>query len=464
MLDEIGKILMGEGLVREGWANDMREWGERVALYRRYYEGDHRVYLTDVMQKLLQSNEGFQDNYCELVVNTMTDRLQLSGVGSDDEAANDWAGEVMRRNRFDALQLDVHQAVIRDGDTFVLVEYDEAKGAVAVHHEEAFDGVEGMMVVYGRKRREIVAAVKIWHEVEGRRVNVYYVDRVAKYLIRDAEEDSGDGGKLEPIGEDVKWLPGRVPVVHFKNRAGSRDLTGVSEIKAAIPLNDALNRTLVSMVMTSELTAFPLRVAKGFTPPATLEPGMWVTIGAEGIDKDMQVDAFTLEAGGITSLIEQCEMLIDQIGTVTLTPLPSLSGSASASGEALKERKDGLVGKVQRAQTRLGNAWEDMLALASVVHNTFSVSQINSDAMWDARWRDAQVRNDVEVIQNAVAVRDAVGEREFLRLIGGVFGYTDDKIEAIMAERDVEQANSLAALGGNLPGFDMFQVPRPGVN
>lgn len=462
MLAEIEKLLAVAGLVRVGWADDMREWGERVALYRRYYEGDHRVYLNDVMREMMQSGEGFQDNYCELVVNTMTDRLQVQGIGSGDEAADDWAGELMRRNRFDALQLDVHQSVIRDGDSFVLVEYEEG-GGVRFYHEEAWDGVEGMMVVYGRKRREIVAAVKVWHEVEGRRVNIYYGDRVEKYLIKDADEDSGDAGKLERMDE-VAWLPGRVPVIHFKNRAGSRDMLGVSEIKAAIPLNDALNRTLVSMVMTSELTAFPLRVAKGFAPPALLEPGMWVTIGAEGISADMQVDAYTLPPGEIKSLINQCEMLIDQIGTVTLTPLPSLAGASSASGEALKERKDGLVGKVMRAQTRIGNAWEDMLSMASVVHNAYDVARVDEAVVWDARWKDAQVRNDVDVIANAVAVRDAVGEREFLRLIGTVFGYTDDKIDAVMAERQVEQSASLAALGGNLPGFDNFRVPSPGVN
>jgi hypothetical protein len=37
------------------------------------------------------------------------------------------------------------------------------------------------------------------------------------------------------------------------------------------------------------------------------------------------------------------------------------------------------------------------------------------------------VRNDVEVIDNAVKVRDDVGQREFLRLIGSVFGYDEQK-------------------------------------
>jgi len=224
-----------------------------------------------------------------------------------------------------------------------------------------------------------------------------------------------------------------------------------------VPLQDALNRGLMSMEMTAELTAFLIRVAKGFEPPAEVSPGMWITIGAEGLSNDQVADAFTLEPGGIVPFIDQANHLIEQIATISRTPLPTTLGGDSASGEALKQRESGLLAKVRKAQVKVGNAHEDLMRMAVVLHNTFSGTRAPV-SNWRCVWRDAQVRNEAQMIQNALAVRDIVGERETLRLIAEVYGYGMGKQEEIQQEKQAQTAQAMSALAGSLPGFDNFNV------
>lgn len=457
MLDEIAKHL--GAMVTETWASDVQTWGKQVARYRRYADGDHDAKLSKEMMAMLRIQAGesqFNDNYCDLVVQAMAERLSVTGVEGDDPAATEWATDVMQDNRFDTLQMDVHESAIRDGDTFVMVTYDNQAGGVRLVHEPAYDGVVGMIPVYDRTKSRLVAAVKIWQEptaasADNKRANIYFEDRIERYDV---------GQALRAI-ETVPWVDQAgqalgVPVTHFKHQSKSRQERGISALKGTIPLQDALNRTLVSMVMMSELGAFQIRIARGFSPPANLSPGMWVIIGEDGLTTDQVADASTLPQGEIAPYIAQAEFLVRQIGVTTQTPLPEFMGGDNQSGEALKQRETGLVGKVETFQTRGGNVWEDTFMLGVRIQQAFGVVQPPAVERFYCRWKPAQVRNEAQTIANAVAVRDAVGEREFLRLIAGVFGYDEAKIDTIMQEKAAEASARLLALAGNLPGFGQF--------
>jgi hypothetical protein len=456
--------MLPKTLVRDEWLTETDDWGDRVKLFRDYYDGNHRSKLTGNMKRMLRisgdAHDQFNENYCGLVVDTYADRLLVERMQGDSDEATDWATELMDANRFDGLQMDIHEATIRDGDTFVLLEYDNETDRVVFSHEPCWDGETGMIAVYDRRLKNILIAVKVWYEGldDARRVNFYYPDRVEKY-IGDA---SGSG--MQPYTDDstdergiAEWLPGVVPVIHYRNRMRTMTQYGISELASVVPLQDALNRGLMSMVMTAELTAFLIRVAKGFEPPAEVSPGMWITIGAEGLSNDQVADAFTLEPGGIVPFIDQANHLIEQIATISRTPLPTTLGGDSASGEALKQRESGLLAKVRKAQVKVGNAHEDLMRMAVVLHNTFSGTRAPV-SNWRCVWRDAQVRNEAQMIQNALAVRDIVGERETLRLIAEVYGYGMGKQEEIQQEKQAQTAQAMSALAGSLPGFDNFNV------
>ena len=463
MLSTIYEMLP-KTLVRDEWLVETDDWGDRVKLFRDYYDGNHRSKLTGNMKRMLRisgdAHDQFNENYCGLVVDTYADRLLVERMQGDSDEATEWATELMDANRFDGLQMDIHEATIRDGDTFVLLEYDNETDRVVFSHEPCWDGETGMIAVYDRRLKNILIAVKVWYEGldDARRVNFYYPDRVEKYIA----DESGYG--MQPYVDDstdergiAEWLPGVVPVIHYRNRMRTMTQYGISELASVVPLQDALNRGLMSMVMTAELTAFLIRVAKGFEPPAEVSPGMWITIGAEGLSNDQVADAFTLEPGGIVPFIDQANHLIEQIATISRTPLPTTLGGDSASGEALKQRESGLLAKVRKAQVKVGNSHEDLMRVAVLLHNTFSATRAPiSD--WRCVWRDAQVRNEAQMIQNALAVRDIVGERETLRLIAEVYGYGMGKQEEIQQEKQAQTAQAMSALAGSLPGFDNFNV------
>lgn len=451
-------------LVRDEWLTETDDWGDRVKLFRDYYDGNHRSKLTGNMKRMLRisgdAHDQFNENYCGLVVDTYADRLLVERVQGDNDDASMWAYELLERNRWDGLQMDIHEATARDGDTFVLLEYDSDRDRVMFSHEPCWDGETGMIVVYDRRLKNIEVAVKVWYEGldDARRVNFYYPDRVEKYVA----DESGYG--MQPYTDDstdergvAEWLPGVVPVVHYRNRQRTMTQYGISELASVVPLQDALNRGLMSMVMTAELTAFLIRVAKGFEPPAEVSPGMWITIGAEGLTNDMVADAFTLEPGGIVPFIDQANHLIEQIATISRTPLPTTLGGDSASGEALKQRESGLLAKVRKAQVKLGNSHEDLIRLAVLLHDTFAPTRA-PDSDWRCVWKDAQVRNEAQMIANALAVRDIVGDREVLRLIGEVYGYGMEKQDEIIKEKQTASLNAMTALAGSLPGFDNFSI------
>jgi hypothetical protein len=255
----------------------------------------------------------------------------------------------------------------------------------------------------------------------------------------------------------VQWVnaqgqPIGVPVIPFVNRAKTRLTTGTSEIASVIPGQDALNRTLVSMVMTSELSAFQLKVAVGFEPPASVAPGDIIKIAEGGLPEGQKVDMFTLEQAQLVPFISQAQFLIDQIGTISQTPLPGQMGGDSASGEAIKQRETGLVGKIKRFQIKGGNAWEDVLSLAANIQNAFGTTSAPRVGRWVCRWQDAESRNDAEVVANVKLMRELMGDEQALREVAGVFGWDETQIQKIMAQKSMQMVNALASL----PSFESF--------
>lgn len=459
MLEAIQARLMAAGMVLpQTWISDIEQWGQNVALYREYAEGNHRAKLTKEMREMLRisdaRNDQFSLNYCDLVVQRMNDRLVVTGVEGDGDDASAWSADVLTANRFDGLQMDVHEATIRDGITFVMATFNNDTQQVVLAHELAWDGDTGLIPVYDRMGKRIAAAVKVWYEGSlSRRVNIYYADRVEKYdadtggalLVHADEVDDGDGESVVPW-MDAQRRPIGVPVIPFVNRAKTRLTTGTSELASIIPVNDSLNRTLVSMVMTSELSAFQIKIALGFEPPANVTPGMWVVVAAGGLPDGQKADAKVLEQAQIVPFISQAQFLIDQIGTISQTPLPGQMGGDSASGEAIKQRETGLVGKVRRFQIKGGNAWEDVLALAANVQNAFGRTGAPKSTRWVCRWKDAEIRNDAEVIKNVKDTRDLMGDEQALREVAGVFGWDETQIQRIMAQKQRATVNALAAL------------------
>lgn len=499
-------------LVGDNWAERQEEQAEKVKLFREYYDGDHRADMTPEMKTMLRVDgrtKHFNANFCEMVVDSLTDRLKVSSidavipeaddvvdgetVGEDqpDEAnepqkmAQKWVDNLLDVNRFDGLMLDVHDASPRDGDAFVMVEYDNDMKSSKMAFEPAYDGDFGMIVVYDRMKKNIEAAVKVWWEMGHQYVNIYRPGHIERYKAVMADKEDGVAGNMQPVKEQelrlesrptpagvavnedgyLAWMDGSdplgVPVVPFPWNKSGRKEHGTSALASSIPLNDALNRSMHSMVMVAELTAFATAVSKGIEIPPGLTPGMSLHIGLGEVIAALggqsaadpsavaavmnALDVKRIEPGTISPFIEQATFLIDLIAMISRTPVRTLMGGSTQSGEALKQREVGLLGKVKKAHTRLGNAWEDAVAMAHKLESVFATKKPPEILRFTCRWDDPEVRNDDEYIKTVKEVADYVSEKETLRLVGKVYDYDDKKIMAILKEKreDSESSNGL---------------------
>lgn len=432
----------------DGWIADQQLRGEKVQLFRDYADGSHHATMTPEMRSLLRvgnNDAAFTLNRLDNVIQTVVDRLEVQRIEDTAANATDWIEGLLNKNRFDALSLEVHEAAIREADSFIVVDYDNESQEVRLTHEPAYDGVAGMLVLYEkRSRSEITAAIKVWHVTSNggniadtMRVNVYYPDRIEKFI-------SDNGQQLKPFIDDstdangvARWVmpdgqPIGIPVVHFKNKSQPYDNYGRSEIDDAVPLNDALNRMLHSLIVSAELTAFRNLVAKGFQPPAGLTPGAWIVIGGEGLSADAVADVSVLEAGDISPYIDASKFLIQQIDEVTRTPNPETMGSSVSSGEALKQREIGLLGKVKRAQISFGNSWEDVVAVSYKVQSAYGEAPPKYSYL-TTQWRSPEIRNISEAVKNALALQPLIGREAAIRLLSKDFDFSEDQIQAMLA-------------------------------
>ncbi len=453
---------------------DIELRAKNVKSFRDYYDGDHPVNLTAEMRKMLnlaKSGGEFNDNYAQIIVDTMSDRILLENIEADTEQASSWAEEVLDDNDIDDLQSDIHEATIRDGETFLMVSWDNDEKRVVLTHELAYDGISGMLALYkSADIAEMAAAIKIWNITSENgsitdtvRINVYYPDRITKWVSKDGagytpftEDASAPNGEAMWIGSDGQPLG--IPVVHFKNRG--RKNQGLSELANMIPLQDVLNRLLHSIVSTSELDAFRIKWVIGAAPPKGVAPGMVYEIGQNGAPPD-QLNAVRVgewAAGQVAPQLEVARWITGEIGKITRTPAPEFGANDNASGESLKQREIGLIGKVKRFFVKAGNAWTRALDMAWKVQETFGQTP-PAYKRFKSKWQDPEIRNDQVLVDNAGKLREIQGERETLRMLAPYRHWTEDDIDRIIEEKRNEKVKTLAATASTFPRYGKFELP-----
>lgn len=428
------------------WVTTVDIWSKRVKLFREYHEGKHRSTITTEMAQLLRIDQTdvldrLNANYMQKVTDAMNDRLIVSELSVGDEFGQAWVDTLLEDNRWDELQIDLHESYIIDGDTFVMVSWDEEMGSVKLTQEEAYNGDWGVIPIYSRSdRRRMHAAVKVVGVGDDAyKVWVYHRDRVEVYMADDS------AGQMTPYVEEgmdshVMPYPADVfPLVHYANRKNKSTGLGCSELLNAVPLNDVINRTIQSMVAASELSAFQIMYVIGAEADADVTPGMIMNIGKEGIDKDSYYmpQVGTLTQNSPVPFLEVIDSMIDKISDVTSTPIHL--GGSSQSGEALKQREIALLAKLRRAMVKIGNRHEDMVKLASRVARVYGVGGAPVIDRASVGWMDAQVRNDDDIVTNAEKTYKVTNDVQlYLENVTPVYGWSEDERTDIL--RRIQQS------------------------
>ena len=411
-------------------------------LFRGYYRGEQKSLVTDRMKEFIKQELTFRDNFCDVVVDVMAERLNVLGF---DSGGNDELSQLMwewwQQNRMDLTQKIVHTEAIMLGDAYVMVDWDGENSRPRFQYQDP----EMMLAHYNSGTRRLDMISKKWVEQPTlddpklTRLNLYYPDRIEKYAER-----SGTWRQYQDEGEEswpTPWVnkqgrPLGIPVFHFKNRALSDDY-GSSELADIIPLQDLLNKTLIDLTQVMDVQAFRQRWTLGIIPPAQFDvtPGAVWSLTADN-EGGAQVGEF--EGASTEGILRVMETLIQHIAGQSRTPqhLFHISGNYP-SGEALKTAEAGLVKKVEERQVNFGNAWEDMMQMAVKLDILYgSGSDANLESILSTSWDDPETRNELQMLQGLqIKLELGVTKHQIYRELG----YTQVQVDQMDIDREEER-------------------------
>lgn len=444
---------------------------DRIVAYREYYEGEHDTQLTERQRRYLQLKIGeeFRANYCPIVVDTLAERLTLTGFQTaEDQASLLW--QWWKANRMDHWQTVIHTTAIRDGDCYLLVAFDSEAQRPTLTFEPAYDGREGMKALYtAGKRGQVKVAFKRWKDDNGNaRLNLYYADRIEKYIrYQQGNQTTGAPAwtQYRPDPSDPWPIPWRnpagyplgVPICHFRNNDRGYNY-GSSELRDIIPMQNALNKGIIDLVAAADTTAFRVYWMLGDDPSGLeIQPGSWVFSTKPPTGED-GVSTGYFPGEDLSPLIAFKDQFAVEIARISRTPISyfQISGHRPAEG-TLKQEESGLVAKAKNRQVSFGNVWEDAMEIARRLWNTFGdvettslegqlIGTLDERAAIESQWADPQSRNEKELLET-LKLKAELGVP--LETLWAEMGYTAEEINRLRAQRG-EELQSTSNVGGEL--------------
>jgi hypothetical protein len=351
--------------------------GRRSAAYQRrndYLNGNHPLGFASpkFRDAFGRTFEAFAYNRCNVVVDAHADRLQIAGFTLAGAKENDPIAKdlemVWQANRMDVQEGQIEREQFGLGDAWLVVEMDPATGIPLMWPQEA----DSVRVRYSYERPgHVIMAAKRWVDDEGnRRITLYFEDRVERYIsgrVIGALEGFGDAGQAYTLidgdeGTVVQPITDTVPVFHFANNAPIGRY-GISELQDVIPLQDALNKTLLDMMVAMEFAAYPQRYM--------------IDIAQNGQGHDAAVAAFQT---GINRILELYSVTGEDGERVT--PTVGQFAAANIKGfEDAAEFLDKLISRVSRVPVH-------HLQMTSSFPN--GISQRMADAQFARKMTDRQ--------------------------------------------------------------------------
>jgi hypothetical protein len=452
-------------------ANDFLKWlaqeaQERTAkyrMYREYYDGEHDVQLTARQRKYLQvgSEQEFSANYIPIVVDGLANRLLVKEFDGDNEKLiNEW----WTMGNMDSHQHAVHVSAIRDGDSYLMVDWDPIEERPIFVPHIAYDGRGGVTVHYSDEQLAPIAATKRWWIEFGpmagkmRRMNIYYPERIERYY---ASDNSGEWGWLPYTGDGYEavlpWVnektgePIGIPLIHFTNR--SRGMRyGVSEMEPGIPMQNALNKAVVDLLAAADASGFRIMVMVGDDADGVqVSPGMFIN----SLKHASEVNVSAIPGEPMRPLIEVVDSFVQRIGQVTDTPLSYFQQSGQMASEGTHEKhEDRMLVKCRVSSVEFGASWVKAMNQAISTANAFSSMSVKPGAL-KAVWEDFDTRKTTEKLkEKAEIMQIMVMSGASIEQAALVAGFTDReakmlakidmtmdpmRVQALMAQLPVNQ-------------------------
>lgn len=434
------------------WALAEQRAKKRLARYKKvrdYYDGKHNMAFAQERFATVFGERFWEitDNLCPAVVDTVADRLTITGfsssavrrrtvqgqeVVSDPLGSQAWA--IWTRNRMRQRSNEVHRESLLTGDGYAIVWPDE-NGRAAIWPQLA----DEMVVEYSELRPgELVRGGRVWRQADGRmRVTLYYPDKIERYISDRTRTPGSVAAKQMALLEDgIIENPYGVPVFHFPNKRLFG--YGVSELDDVLPLQDALNKSVCDMLVAMEFAAFRQRWATGLDVDVNEDGKPKAPPFRPGVDRIFAAESDKTQFGefaetNLEQFLKVQEDLRAEIARVSGTPLHYLfiTRGDFPSGEAMKSAEARLTEKLEDRHDAHGPTWQQLMRFALLVEGarlpqTFEIS---------TSWADPAPRSDEERARTGLMKRQlGVSRRQVLK----EQGYNDELIEEMLKEEPVQ--------------------------
>ena len=457
---------------------------DKVKAARDYYSGEHPVMLTQRQQEFLGKeltggNYAFNHNLVKVVIDTLRERLSVTGFTVNGHSAEDGdsadgklAGllwQWWKHNKLGSQQIRLYRRALRDGTSYVMVDYDNDYALPRLTMHEVDDGQSGIVLHrdLSDENRTLFASRYFYtfNPLEPgktgiERKTVYLPGEIRKYERTGLAGIMGSETTWRAVMDDgdLSWpLPWRdtqgnplgVAVVEFQNPGGS-------EIDNIAGLQNALNKAWLDLIAAADATGFPL-ITMNYRDPQPMSSNLRDDDDIEGDDEFViapgrAIEIFggtinRIEAANLEPMIKSIWSIVDAISGLSRTPqqfLRPFPGIDVPSGEALKQLESGLVKKAEERQLLFGEAWAEVMGLAYRVARTFgTVPDVGDDPVIGVQWADANTRMekteaDTAMVYKNLGVPDeAVWEKA---------GFSPERIAQFKENARLQRAQEIATI------------------
>lgn len=443
--------------------HELRRRQPELELWERYFEGVHRLAFATSRFRQTFGNlfHEFGDNWMSLIVDASVERLNVQGfrfdtVKGDDDAyeGDSDAWTIWRDNDLPSQSDIAHTEAVKLGKSYILVDpfarTDMGNPQISVEHP-----AQCTVAYEAGNRRRRKAAMKTWTDHTGYiRADVYMPDKIYRFKttqkLNDKVPDTQTYGEYTAIygnlfpldytgppaaflGERATWIPytdddqpaviphtlGVVPIIPLENNP-SLKVGGRSDIAPIIPIQDALNKLVMDMIIASEFASFGQRWATGIEVPKDPETGrplsdqrFLAAVSRLWVSEDPETKFGQFNASDLGNYVKAIEMFIQHIAAITRTPPHYLLGQAGSfpSGDSLAATETGLVAKVKRKMKNFAPAWEEALRLSFKAKGDPRGDQMAETVWADPEQRIRAARIDGAIKMSTIGVpQDAVWE------------------------------------------------------
>jgi hypothetical protein len=372
--------------------NELRDAQDAYQEAIEFYEGTApEIWTSRRLERMLRGASGkFRVNWARTTVTAVLDRLEVNAITSTDDAEQAAIEEIWADNLLGLHAPFLHEDGLHLGDAYVIVGTSEdEEGDVAI--EFRVHGPDEVRMFYDRENpTKATYAIKAWTIGEGQqqrlRVNLYYEDKIERYISKQKIGDRFDDRSFERYTdtEEDAWPEtnelGELPVFHFRTRfpygrpehadaygpqnmlnklvAGQFSSIDFATLPQRYVLQEVGNPEAGAAPADDDFDDEPSKTSQLTDPNLVSSPGsVWWLPGAKGAGQFDPVDP--------KAFLEPIHEYIEAMATTTSTPLYLYrSGGQPPSGESRKMAEMPLLHKVGLRQLFFGQTWKNAFVFA----------------------------------------------------------------------------------------------------